>query len=99
MCLWTAPQGARSLRTHSTTSRAAIQFPPALQPTPVSCQRSILDMQRQRRTGLERQKILDELAELVKLIERLLAILSSDRLVMQMVVGELRKGQQEDSHA
>src|SRR3989475_1425059 len=41
---------------------------------------AILDMQLQRLTGLERQKILDELAELVKLIERLLAILSSDRL-------------------
>jgi DNA gyrase/topoisomerase IV subunit A len=42
---------------------------------------AILDMQLQRLTGLERQKILDELAELLKLIERLLAILSSDRLV------------------
>src|SRR6185503_19977817 len=49
---------------------------------------AILDMQLQRLTGLERQKILDELAELVKLIERLLAILSSDRLVMQIVVEE-----------
>ena len=36
---------------------------------------AILDMQLQRLTGLERQKILDELAELLKLIERLLAIL------------------------
>jgi DNA gyrase subunit A len=52
---------------------------------------AILDMQLQRLTGLERQKILDELAELLKLIERLLAILSSDRLVMQIVVEELRK--------
>src|SRR5258705_380795 len=54
---------------------------------------AILDMQLQRLTGLERQKILDELAELVKLIERLLAILSSDRLVMQIVVEELRRDQ------
>src|SRR5512138_1088638 len=52
---------------------------------------AILDMQLQRLTGLERQKILDELAELLKLIERLLAILSSDRLVMQIVVRELRE--------
>jgi DNA gyrase subunit A len=51
---------------------------------------AILDMQLQRLTGLERQKILDELAELLQLIERLLAILSSDRLVMQIVVDELR---------
>ena len=51
---------------------------------------AILDMQLQRLTGLERQKILDELAELLKLIERLLAILSSDTLLMQIIVNELR---------
>ena len=60
---------------------------------------AILDMQLQRLTGLERQKILDELAELVKLIERLLAILSSDKLVMQIVVEELRKVQEKYSDA
>ena len=49
-------------------------------------------MQLQRLTGLERQKILDELAELLKLIERLLAILSSDKLLMQIIVDELRAG-------
>jgi DNA gyrase subunit A len=41
-------------------------------------------------TGLERDRILTELAELLKLIERLMAILASDRLVMQIVVDELR---------
>ncbi|MBF8299664.1 MAG: gyrA 1 [Acidobacteria bacterium] len=51
---------------------------------------AILDMQLQRLTGLERQKILDELAELLTVIERLLAILSSEKLVMQIVVDELR---------
>jgi DNA gyrase subunit A len=51
---------------------------------------AILDMQLQRLTGLERQKILDELAELLTLIERLRAILSSDRLLMQIIVDELR---------
>src|SRR5262245_25210910 len=60
--------------------------------SPIQAQ-AILDMQLQRLTGLERQKILDELAELLKLIERLLAILSSDALVMQIVVEELRKVQ------
>jgi DNA gyrase subunit A len=50
---------------------------------------AILDMQLQRLTGLERQKILDELAELLQTIERLLAILSNDRLLMQIIVGEL----------
>jgi len=54
---------------------------------------AILDMQLQRLTGLEREKILNELAELLKLIERLLAILSSNKLVMQIVVDELRQVQ------
>ena len=47
-------------------------------------------MQLQRLTGLERQKILDELAELLKVIERLRAILASERLLMQIIVDELR---------
>jgi DNA gyrase subunit A len=51
---------------------------------------AILDMQLQRLTGLERQKILDELAEILKTIERLRAILSSDQLLMQVVVDELK---------
>ena len=51
---------------------------------------AILDMQLQRLTGLERQKILDELAEILKTIERLRAILSSDKLLMEIIVGELR---------
>jgi DNA gyrase subunit A len=51
---------------------------------------AILDMQLQRLTGLERQKILDELAELLKTIERLRAILASDRLLMQIIVDELK---------
>src|SRR5687767_15224511 len=54
---------------------------------------AILDMQLQRLTGLERQKILDELAELLNVIERLVAILSSEKLLMQIVVDELRKVQ------
>ena len=51
---------------------------------------AILDMQLQRLTGLERQKILDEMAELLKTIERLRAILGSEQLLMQMIVGELK---------
>jgi DNA gyrase subunit A len=51
---------------------------------------AILDMQLQRLTGLERQKILDELTELLKTIERLRAILASERLLMQIIVDELR---------
>jgi DNA gyrase subunit A len=56
---------------------------------------AILDMQLQRLTGLERQKILDEMAELLKTIERLRAILSSDTLLMQTVVDELRAVQKQ----
>jgi DNA gyrase subunit A len=51
---------------------------------------AILDMQLQRLTGLERQKILDELAELMKTIERLRAILSSEELLIGLIVGELK---------
>src|SRR5437870_1588585 len=51
---------------------------------------AILGMQLQRLTGLERQKILDELAELLKTIERLRAILASERLLMQIIVTELK---------
>jgi DNA gyrase subunit A len=51
---------------------------------------AILDMQLQRLTGLERQKILDELAALLKEIERLRTILGSRRLIMEIVVSEMR---------
>ncbi len=52
---------------------------------------AILDMQLQRLTGLERQKILDELADLLQTIERLRAILASERLLMQIIVDELKE--------
>ncbi|MBM3808707.1 MAG: DNA gyrase subunit A [Acidimicrobiia bacterium] len=52
---------------------------------------AILDMQLQRLTGLERQKILDELAELTALITRLRGILASQRLLLQIVVDELKQ--------
>ena len=52
---------------------------------------AILDMQLQRLTGLERQKILDELAELLKTIARLREILSSDDLIIGIVVDELKE--------
>jgi len=51
---------------------------------------AILDMQLQRLTGLERQKIVSELAELRKTIERLRGILESESLLMEIVVKELR---------
>ncbi len=51
---------------------------------------AILDMQLQRLTGLERQKILDELAELAETIARLRGILSSDELLTKIIVDELQ---------
>ena len=50
---------------------------------------AILDMQLQRLTGLERQKVLAELAELLVLIQRLRQILGSETLLMEMVISEL----------
>lgn len=55
---------------------------------------AILDMQLQRLTGLERKKVLDELAELQLTIERLRRILSSEGLLMEIVVEELRAVQE-----
>jgi DNA gyrase subunit A len=52
---------------------------------------AILDMQLQRLTGLERQKIVDEIAELLQTIEKLRAILGSERLLMQIIVDELKQ--------
>ena len=52
---------------------------------------AILDMQLQRLTGLERQKILDELAELMKTIERLREILQNEPLLMAIVIAELKE--------
>jgi DNA gyrase subunit A len=51
---------------------------------------AILDMQLQRLTGLERQKIELELSELRQLIDHLKAVLASDTLLMEIVVSEMR---------
>ena len=51
---------------------------------------AILDMQLQRLTGLERQKILDELAELTSRITSLRAILADQKKLLQIIVDELK---------
>ena len=51
---------------------------------------AILDMQLQRLTGLERQKILDELEEILGKIKKLRDILSSEALLLKIVVDELK---------
>ena len=50
---------------------------------------AILDMRLQRLTGLERDKVVEEYRELVATIERLRAILASDRLVLEEIRREL----------
>ncbi len=60
---------------------------------------AILDMQLQRLTGLERQKIVDELVELFKTIERLRAILGSEPLLLEIIVRELRAIQEKHGDA
>src|SRR3989454_7621300 len=61
--------------------------------------KAILEMQLQRLTGLEKQKILDELAEVQKLITRLEAILSSEELLLGVIKDELREVQRDFSDA
>ncbi len=50
---------------------------------------AILDLRLHRLTGLERDKILEELRETLALIERLKAILANEQLLMQVIVDEL----------
>ena len=51
---------------------------------------AILDMQLQRLTGLERDKILGELAELMALVAKLKNILANQPLLLQIILDELR---------
>ncbi|HTK81912.1 MAG TPA: DNA gyrase subunit A [Bacteroidota bacterium] len=51
--------------------------------------KAILDMRLQKLTGLERQKIEEELAETYKLIQKLKSIISNKKLQMQIIKDEL----------
>ena len=51
---------------------------------------AILDMQLQRLTGLEREKILDELTQLAEKIRELRAILENESLLLGIVLDELK---------
>jgi DNA gyrase subunit A len=51
---------------------------------------AILDMRLQRLTGLERQKIVSEYEDILKLIARLKEILSSEQVLKGVIVDELR---------
>ncbi len=52
---------------------------------------AILEMQLQRLTHLEREKVIQEYQEIKALIAKLKKILSSDKLVQEMIVEELRE--------
>jgi len=56
---------------------------------------AILDMRLQRLTNMERQKLLDELAELMKLIEYLKSILSNESVLKGVIGDELRRIREE----
>ena len=56
---------------------------------------AIIEMQLQRLTGMERQKILDELAEIQKRIQEYLEILGSEKVLRNLIVKELRDVQKQ----
>ena len=52
---------------------------------------AILDLRLQKLTGLERQKVMDEYAEILKLIARLREILGNEGLVREIIVEEMQE--------
>ncbi len=54
---------------------------------------AIIELQLQRLTGMERQKIIDELAEIQRRIAEYLELLGSDKLVRETIVRELKEVQ------
>jgi DNA gyrase subunit A len=56
---------------------------------------AIIELQLQRLTGMERQKILDELAEIQRLIAEYLEILGSEKVLRNVIVRELKEVQKE----
>ena len=52
---------------------------------------AILDMQLQKLTGLEREKIQNEYQDLQKLIRKLRKILGSDKMILEIIVDELKQ--------
>ncbi len=56
---------------------------------------AIIELQLQRLTGMEQQKILDELAEIQRMIAEYLAILGSEKAVRAVIVKELKEVQKD----
>ena len=68
---------------------AALKKEPSLRLSAAQAQ-AILDMRLQRLTGLEREKILEEIAELEKTIAQLKAILADEKLLLKVIKEELK---------
>ncbi|HUS05940.1 MAG TPA: DNA gyrase subunit A [Bryobacteraceae bacterium] len=56
---------------------------------------AIIELQLQRLTGMEQQKILDELAEIQRMIEGYLEILGSEKVLRAVIVKELKEVQKD----
>ena len=56
---------------------------------------AIIELQLQRLTGMERQKILDELGEIQKRIKEYLEILGSEKVLRELIINELKEVQKE----
>jgi DNA gyrase subunit A len=56
---------------------------------------AIIELQLQRLTGMEQQKILDELAEIQRLIGEYLEILGSEKVVRNLIIKELKEVQKD----
>ena len=56
---------------------------------------AIIELQLQRLTGMERQKILDELAEIQRMIAEYVEILGSDKVLKNVIVKELKEVQKD----
>ena len=86
-----SPEEAKAgLMAGAFATAAALKKDPTLCLSAVQAQ-AILDMRLQRLTGLEREKILDELAEIEKVIAKLKAILADEKLLLKVIKEELQQ--------
>ncbi|WLT31718.1 DNA gyrase subunit A [Geothrix sp. PMB-07] len=86
-----SPEEAKAgLMAGAFATAAAIKKDPTLCLSAIQAQ-AILDMRLQRLTGLEREKILDELAELEKVIAKLKAILADEKLLLKVIKEEFQQ--------
>ncbi|HEX7552845.1 MAG TPA: DNA gyrase subunit A [Geothrix sp.] len=86
-----SPEEAKAgLMAGAFATAAAIKKDPRLCLSALQAQ-AILDMRLQRLTGLEREKILDELAEIERTIAKLRAILADEKLLLKVIKDELQQ--------